>query len=136
MGSKQPQRSPGRKPAGLPASAPSPLRQLYGPVRHKYKAQPTTHDGIRFDSKAEANYYAQLKLRKQAGEIVQFLRQVPLHLPGGTKLVVDFLEFHADGSVHFVDVKGVQTEQFKAKKRIAEQLYAPITIKTVGDPFK
>jgi hypothetical protein len=56
-----------------------------------------------------------------------FLRQVPLHLPGGTRLVVDFLEFHADGTTHFVDAKGMKTEAFKIKKREIEAHY-PITI--------
>lgn len=96
----------------------------------KYGVSPATDrtvDGIRFDSKAEARYYRVLKVRVAAGEVLYFLRQVPIHLPGGVRLVVDFLEFHADGSAHYVDVKGHETEQFKAKRRIAEALY-PITI--------
>jgi hypothetical protein len=98
---------------------------------HKYNAKPTVLDGIRFDSQAEGRYYSQLKLRQKAGEVVQFLRQVPFHLPGKTKLVVDFMEFHADGTTHFVDVKGMETEAFKIKRRQVEQLYAPIKIETV-----
>ena len=111
------------------------LAGLPGLLRHKYNAQPTVVDEIRFDSKAEANYYSQLLIRKQAGEVVTFLRQVPFHLPGGVRYVVDFLEFHADGTVHFVDVKGVETATFKAKKKQVEELYAPIKIEVVGDPF-
>ena len=98
---------------------------------HKYNAVAIELDGIRFDSKAEARYYSELKLRKQSGEVVQFLRQVPFHLPGRTKLVVDFMEFHADGTTHFVDVKGMETEQFRIKKRQVEELYRPIKIETV-----
>ena len=45
------------------------------------------------------------------------------HLPGQTRLVIDFLEFHSDGSVHFVDTKGVQTETFQLKRRQVEELY-------------
>ena len=60
---------------------------------------------------------------QQAGEILCFLRQVPIHLPGGTKLVIDFQEFHSDGTVHFVDVKGVMTDVFKIKKREVETQY-------------
>lgn len=96
-------------------------------VRHKFNAKPTTMDGIRFDSKKEANYYSELKLRERSGEVLFFLRQVPFHLPGNTKYVVDFLEFHADGSVHAVDVKGVQTAMFKTKKRMVESIY-PVEI--------
>lgn len=98
--------------------------------RHKFYARPQELDGLRFDSKKEAEYYRKLKLRQSAGEIVMFLRQVPLHLPGGVKLVVDFQEFHADGTVHFVDTKGVMTESWMAKKRIAESIY-PVEIEIV-----
>ena len=97
-------------------------------LKHKYNAVRTELDGIKFDSKKEGNYYLSLKLRKQAGDIVQFLRQVPFHLPGGVVYRVDFQEFWADGSVHFIDVKGMQTSEFKAKKKMVEQLYAPIEI--------
>jgi len=97
-------------------------------MRHKYNAVQTKLDGIKFASKKEANYYTTLKLRKQAGDVVQFLRQIPFYLPGGVVYRVDFLEFWADGTVHFIDVKGMQTPEFKAKKKMVEQLYAPIEI--------
>lgn len=100
-------------------------------IGHKYAAVATEVDGMRFDSKKEARYYATLKLRRAAGEVVQFLRQVPFHLPGGVRYVCDFLEFHADGTVHFVDTKGVETADFKAKRRMVETLYAPIRIEVV-----
>lgn len=96
-------------------------------VFHKFKAKPTVADGIRFDSKKEAKYYEDLKLRQKAGEVVMFLRQVPFHLPGGVRYVVDFQEFRADGTVAFVDVKGMKTSEYIAKKRMVESLY-PITI--------
>lgn len=99
--------------------------------RHKYGAVAVEHDGIRFDSKAEGRYYEQLKLRVRAGEVLWFLRQTPIHLPGGTKLVVDFLEFHADGSAHFVDVKGMETEAFKIKRREVEAIYPGLQIELV-----
>ncbi len=97
-------------------------------IRHKFHAVACDVDGIRFDSKREAAYYRQLKLRVLAGEVVTFLRQVPFHLPGGVRYVCDFMVFTADGDVLFVDTKGVQTESFKAKKRMVEELYKPITI--------
>jgi hypothetical protein len=100
-------------------------------VRHKYGAKPTTRDGIRFASKREAAYYDDLLLRVRSGGVITFLRQVPFHLPGGVRYVVDFLEFHRDGTVHFVDVKGMETASFKAKKRMVEDLYAPIKIEVV-----
>ena len=100
-------------------------------MRHKYGAVRTEVDGIKFGSKKEARYYADLKLRKQAGEVVVFLMQVPFRLPGGVRYVVDFLEFHSDGTVHFIDVKGMKTPMYKAKKKMVEHLYAPIIIEEV-----
>ena len=99
-------------------------------ARHKYNAKPCEHDGIRFDSKKEGAYYRELKLRVMSGEVVFFLRQVPIQLPGNTTYRVDFQEFHADGTVRFVDVKGIETENFRLKKRQVESLY-PITIEVV-----
>lgn len=96
--------------------------------RSKYGAIATVVDGIRFDSKKEARYYEQLKLRVQAGEVLFFLRQVPIYLPGGTRLVIDFLEFHASGEFRFVDVKGRETEAFKIKRREVEAAYPYIRI--------
>ena len=99
--------------------------------RHKYNAKPTVVDGIRFDSKKEAKYYCELTLRQAAGEVIGFFRQVPIHLPGGTILRIDFLEFHADDTVHIVDVKGMETDAFKIKKREVEAAYPWLKIETV-----
>lgn len=68
-----------------------------------------------------------LRLAQKAGEVVFFLRQVPLHLSGGTKFVVDFLVFYSDGTVTFEDVKGMKTDVYKVKKREVEAHY-PIEI--------
>lgn len=99
-------------------------------VRHKFGAKPQTLDGIRFDSKAEAAYYQRLKIAQGSGELLFFLRQVPFHLPGGVRYVVDFQEFWADGEVKFTDVKGMETKEFKTKKKLVESIY-PITINVV-----
>ena len=98
--------------------------------KHKYNAKKTEVDGIRFDSKKEARYYQDLLLRQRAGEIVFVLRQVPFHLPGGVTYRVDFQEFHSDGTVHFVDVKGMKTQMYIAKKKMVEAVY-PVTIEEV-----
>ena len=98
--------------------------------RHKFNAKPVEYDGIKFPSKKEGAYYLQLKLRVKAREVVFFLRQVPFHLPGGVTYRVDFQEFHADGRVRFVDVKGVETKEFIAKKKLVEAIY-PVEIEIV-----
>ncbi len=106
---------------------PPTLEQALGKGGSKYGNKRTVIDGITFDSKKEANYYLQLKARQQAGEVVMFLRQVPIGLPGGVKYVIDFQVFLADGSVEWVDVKGHRTDTYKLKKRQVEALY-PIEI--------
>ena len=96
-------------------------------ARHKFKAKPMNIDGFHFPSTKEGRYYSELKLKQQAGSVLFFLRQVPIHLPGGVKMVVDFVEFHADGTVHFVDVKGAKLRSYIDKKKMVEALY-PIEI--------
>lgn len=97
-------------------------------LKHKYHAKPTEVDNIKFSSKLEARYYGQLKLLQQAGEILFFLRQTPLHLPGNIRYVVDFVEFWApknedQGDVIFTECKGCMTPQGKDKIKMAEDIY-------------
>lgn len=99
-------------------------------TKHKFGAKQVEHDGIKFSSKLEGRYYEQLKMRQKSGDVLFFLRQCPIHLPGNTKYVVDFIEYHSDGTCHFVDVKGLETEIFRLKKRQVEDLY-PIEIEIV-----
>lgn len=99
-------------------------------VRHKFNAQPTVMNGRRYASKAEARFAQELEIRKLAGQVVFWLEQVPFHLPGGVKYVVDFAVFEADGTVRFIDVKGVETPMFKVKKKQVESLF-PIEIEVV-----
>jgi hypothetical protein len=99
-------------------------------IRVAPKAERTC-DGILFASKAEKNRYLVLRDLQSAGKILFFLRQVPVHLPGGVKYVADFLVFEHYGRFRFEDVKGHRTELYKLKKRLVESLY-PITIHEIG----
>lgn len=91
--------------------------------RHKYGAIATERDGIRFDSILEADRYRELTLLKAAGEVTHFFRQTPIHLPGGTKLVIDFMVFWKGGRITYEDTKGRLTPSFKIKRREVEYLY-------------
>lgn len=97
---------------------------------NKYGNTKVKRDGYTFDSQAEARYYDNLKLRRLGGDIVFFLCQVPMRLGGGIVYRVDFLEFHTDGTVHFIDVKGVETTEFAIKKKLVEHQY-PLEIEIV-----
>lgn len=101
-------------------------------ARHKFNAIRVERDGRKFSSKAEASYHGWLQQEQAAGRLVFFLWQVPLHVPGHPgviRLVLDFLEFWADGTITFTDVKGMQTEAFKLKRRQVQAAY-PISIRT------
>ncbi len=98
--------------------------------RHKYNAVRTEANGRTYDSKKEAEYAANLELKKRAGDVVFWLEQVPLKLPGGVVYRCDFQEFRSDGTVAFVEVKGFENQTWKVKKRLVESLY-PIKIEVV-----
>lgn len=102
------------------------MRRVY----HKFKAKPVEDDGQKFASTLEWKYFRHLKMLQKAGEVLFFTRNVPFYLPGGGKYVVDYEIFNSDGSVRFVDVKGLELETFKIKKRIVESVY-PIEIEVV-----
>jgi len=124
-------------PDSVRAAAERALSRIVTPVqekadvrRNKFGNCPQTVDGIRFASKREARYYERLKIEKAAGLVVYWLRQVPIHMPGGTRYVVDFLVFMPDGAVRYVDVKGRETAMFRVKRREIQHGY-PIKIETV-----
>jgi len=101
---------------------------------NKYHVAPReerTADGIVFASKAEARRYQDLKLLRSAGHVRFFLRQVPFHLPGGTRYLLDFLVFWTDGHQSFEDVKGTRTEVYELKRRQLAELYG-VEIEELG----
>lgn len=113
------------------------------PRNNKYSAKKTTIDGITFHSKAEAEYYAALKLLKRVGEVKDFTLQPRYTLleayshpitgkkVQGIEYVADFLVTYADGRTEVVDVKGVKTEAYKIKKKLFEAKYG-MAIKEVS----
>ena len=100
-------------------------------LRHKYGAVRTEAHGFKFASKAEERFYRFLLAERAAGAVLFWLMQVPFHLPGGVRYVVDYQIFQADGSIRFVDVKGVETEAFKVKKRVVEATFPGVVIEVV-----
>lgn len=87
------------------------------PKRSKYRNERTRIDGIKFDSKKEANRYAELKLLEQAGEILFLTLQPKFPISGGDKpvsYVADFL-YHERDCVVVEDVKGIDRATGKAQ---------------------
>lgn len=89
----------------------------------KYKNVKTEVDGIVFDSKREANRYAELKLMEQAGEIRDLMLQPRYELVvNGERIcwyVADF-EYTVNESDKRVveDAKGVKTPAYRLKKNL------------------
>lgn len=96
-------------------------------IKHKFNAIRTEVNNIKFGSKKEARYYQDLLLRQKAGEVLFFNRQVGFDLVGGVRYFVDFVVYLEDGTVEFIDVKGVATAMYRLKKKQVESLY-PIKI--------
>lgn len=92
-------------------------------IRHKFNSVRVKNNGNNFASKLEEAYDAYLQILQKEEKIEFYLWQVPLRLPGGTKYIVDFVVFDSDGTVRFVDVKGMETDVFKIKKREIEAHY-------------
>ena len=91
--------------------------------RSKYNATKTNVDGHTFDSKKEADYYSELKLRLQAKEIRGFCLQPIFILAKGLKYKADFIIFNNDGTSEIVDVKGFRTKEYITKKKVFEDKY-------------
>lgn len=67
-----------------------------GTRRNKYGNRKTEVDGLKFDSRHEAEVYCELMLRVRAGELKTVCRQVKFDLPGGIVYVADFVTITPD----------------------------------------
>ena len=119
--------------SGWDAAAALDLKIKRQPKPAKYRNERVQVDGIMFDSKAEAAHYGRLKLARDAGHL-EFERQVPFHFEveysanGRTqkkkmRYVADFVVTWKGGKVEVQDVKGVQTREYKLKKKLMSALY-------------
>lgn len=109
--------------------------------KSKYNNEKTVVDGIKFDSKKEAEYYIQLKLLKKAGEIKDIGLQPKFELQPGFKkngvtyrpitYIADFVITNNDGTTEIVDIKGVETQVFKIKKKLFEYMYPDLNLKVI-----
>lgn len=104
-------------------------RQSQRAKQNKYRAKKTVVDGITFDSKREAAYYGELKIREKAGEVsgVELQRSFALIGPDGSlictyKADFCFLDHQQDSRFRVVDTKGVITPEFRLKKKLMRSL--------------
>lgn len=101
----------------------------YPSKKSKYHAQKTVLDGIKFDSKKEANRYAELKLMERAGLIKGLQRQVRFELIPAfdvdgkhyrpTTYVADFVYTDVKSGKQVVeDCKGFRTDIYRLKAKM------------------
>lgn len=94
-----------------------------------------------FDSQREADYYGELRLRRTAGEIegleLQKAFALIAHAQCGPAVIVgyyeadfEFFDLKPERRVRVIDVKGVKTQVYALKKKIAEACWG-ITIEEV-----
>ena len=99
----------------------------------KYHSTPTAVNGIRFDSKREANRWAELRLLERAGKIEKLKRQVKyLLIPSQYRdgkciereasYIADFV-YIKDGHLVVEDCKGFRTPEYRLKRKLMLQLY-------------
>ena len=111
------------------------VKRLYF-KKNKYGNKKTVVDGIKFDSKLEAEYYQLLKFKKAQGHIQDFKLQPRYTLQETFKrdgktyrsitYVADFEIMQNDGSVVVADCKGMMTDVFKIKAKIFTKLYGKL----------
>ena len=97
----------------------------------KYGNHKTFVDGIRFDSKREAERWCELKLLERAGEIKELKRQVRFELiPAqkngkwrATSYIADFTYKTRYGKYVVEDAKGVRTDVYKIKRKLMLERY-------------
>ena len=111
----------------------------------KYHNTKTVADGIKFDSRLEAERYAQLKMMERAGVIRDLELQpeyelIPSFKKGGktwrrTVYKADFRYILCEDDSYIIeDVKGstaVITDVFRLKQKLFEYRYPELTIKIV-----
>lgn len=82
-------------------------------------------------SKLEARVCDELRLRKIAGDILDYRIEVPIVLMDGEvniskyigKYVADFVVDHVDGTKEIIEAKGIQFTMFKKKWAALERMY-------------
>lgn len=107
----------------------------------KYRNKKVMLDGQTFDSKKEANRYAELKLMQKAGIIRDLQTQVPfLLIPAQrdehgkivereVRYLADFV-YLKDGEMVVEDTKGFRTTEYKIKRKLMLKVHG-IRIKEV-----
>ena len=81
-----------------------------------------------YDSRFEGQYAQELALRKAAGEITKWERQVKISLEVNgyhiCNYYIDFIVYYPDGTIEYVETKGVAFPTWKLKWKLFEALFS------------
>jgi len=103
--------------------------------QNKFGAKKTTFNGYKYDSKFEASVAQELELRKRGGDIMDFDKQYKVEMwaydVNGKPAMkvshkVDFRIHHKDGSFELLEAKGVETSDYKMRRKWLETFWLPI----------
>ena len=98
--------------------------KLKGEPEKKYRNRITVYRDQTYDSAFEAEYAAELTLKKRGGLIKNWERQVNIPLMAWGRTIchykVDFKVYHNDGSVEYVETKGKWTPDARIKWKLFE----------------
>lgn len=90
----------------------------------KYRNIPQQHNGVTYHSTFEAEFAAELDMKKHMGMIKGWERQVKLDLKingeHATNYYMDFVIEHNDGKFEFCELKGYEMDLWKLKFKILE----------------
>ncbi len=98
----------------------------------KYGAEKTTLDGIEFDSKGEANRFAQLKLLERARVILSLSRQPRFILCVNGQEVCEYradFAYFENGRQVIEDFKGMITPVARLKRKLFIALYPSLELR-------
>lgn len=90
-------------------------------------------EGIKFDSKMEAEYYLDLLQSKQAGIVRHFEIQPKFILQEKPKItyIADFHVYWENGTDSVIDIKGMETQAFRVKKKLFESKYPHLQLQVL-----
>lgn len=101
--------------------------------KNKYNAVATFRYGIRFDSKAELEYYEYLKTNP---EVIHVDVHVPVTLTGGIRYNIDFLVYkktkdEETGRISAHEYKGKPTADFVRMRKLFDETHPLSPLKVV-----
>lgn len=101
---------------------------MYQQINKYFAAKKVSVGDKHYDSKFEGKYGFELELSKNAGQIKDFRTHVgiPLEVNGYhiCDYYIDFIVYHNDGTIEYVETKGIEFPIWRFKWKLFEALYS------------